>query len=252
MTSFRRFLPDADANCMSLAVVNRDSPEPLQRLLEKMFDRQSVTVDEITRSDEDQDMVYLLDGDRVVARSSFREVANAILLVNSDLYITGARKLDEVDPPAVINGLTDVRFRMRGYPESNKEKMLLIIISRYIERLALEQGDGKLRASFQYLSRISDEQGTRTVYERLGASETDVHVYGIPDWTPPPGFNIISHGGWNSDFREVWFVVHAPEDDALRHAALVAIQEESLTWDGVWTYDGERVREINRHIQRNL
>lgn len=254
MTSFRRFIPDTDEREeeLSLAVVNRDAPEPLQALLEKMFDRQSVTVDEIERDAEEQDMVYLIDGDDVTASSPLREVANAILLVNSDLYTTGTRSVDEVDPPAVINGLTDVPFRLRGYPESNKEKLLLITISRYIERLSLEHDGGKHRASFQRLSRVEGEQGTKTVYERLANVDTDVHAYGIPDWTPQPYLDLTIHGGWEADFRDTWFVVHVPDDTSSRHAALVAIQPEPGSWDGIWTYDENRVREINRHIEQKL
>ncbi|WP_226042896.1 hypothetical protein [Natrinema sp. DC36] len=112
MTGFMRFIAETDETELSLAVVNRDSPKPLQQLLEKMFDRQSVAVEEITRDDEMQDMVYLIDGDEVIACSPLHAVADAILLVNSDIYITGSRTVDEVDPPAVIDGLTDVHFRL--------------------------------------------------------------------------------------------------------------------------------------------
>ncbi|WP_345778574.1 DICT sensory domain-containing protein [Natrinema sp. DC36] len=129
---------------------------------------------------------------------------------------------------------------------------MLITISRYIERLALEQDGGKHRASFQYLSRINDEQGTKTVYERLANSSTNVHIYGIPDWNPPSEVNFTIHSGRNTDFRNVWFVMHIPDDKSLRYAALVAIQQEPGTWDGVWTYDENRVRAINHYIERNL
>ncbi len=252
MTEFRRFFPDEDERELSLAVVNRNSPEPLRRLLEKMLDRQSVSIAEITREDETQDMVYLVEEGDVIARSPLLDIANAILMVNSDLYITGARDLDEIEVPAVIEGLTDISFQLRGYPESNKEKLLLITISRYIERLALDNGGGKHRASFQRLSRIEDERGTRTVYDYLANTDTDVHVYGIPDWTPPPHFDITIHGGWTENFRDLWFVTHVPGDAENRHAALVAIQTAPGTWDAFWTYDEARVKDINRHIERNL
>lgn len=252
MTGFERFFPDAAERDLSLAVVNRNSPEPLQRLLEKMLDGQSVTIEEITREDETQDMVYLVDSGDVVARSPLLEIANAILMVNSDLYITGARELDDVHVPNVIDGLTDVPFRLGGYPESNKEKLLLITISRYIERLALDHDSGKHRASFQHLSRIEDEHGTRTVYDSLANADTDVHVYGIPDWAPQPHFDITIHGAWTREFRDMWFVTHVPADEQDRHAALVAIQTDPRTWEAFWTYDEARVKDINRYIERQL
>jgi hypothetical protein len=47
--------------------------------------------------------------------------------------MTGARRLDESALPDMLAGLNDVQFEMRGYPESNSEKLLLIAVSRLIE-----------------------------------------------------------------------------------------------------------------------
>jgi len=250
--SLLEFIDETAGRELSLAVVNRQAPRPLQEMLERMFADQEVDVQDIEIEKKVQDMVYLLDGQDIVAKSPLAAVRDSILLVNSDLYITGARELEEVDLPAVIEGLENVPFRLRGYPESNTEKFLLITVSRYIERLALESDGGTHRASFQYLSRINDEQGTRAVYERLAETTTDTHVYGMPDWTPPPEFEVTMHGGWDGDFRDTWFVVHVPQDDSLPHAALVAIEVESRTWKGLWTYDREKVKKINNYIERKL
>jgi DICT domain-containing protein len=57
----------------------------------------------------------------------------------------------------------------------------LIVISRYIERHAWQAGEGTLRTSFQRLSRIDDERGTREMYETLAGTDVRTHVYGIPD-----------------------------------------------------------------------
>jgi len=243
---------DAEAADLSLAVVNRRSPEPLQRMLEKLFEHQAIRVEERTIADADRDMVYLLDDGEVVASSPLDEVAESILLINSDLYITGTHSIEEIDPPAVIAELTDVPFYLRGYPESHKEKLLLIVISRYIERLSYINDGGKHRASFQRLSRINDERGTRAVYEQLADTETDVHVYGMPDWAPPVEFDLTMHGGWDGEFRHSWFVLHVSEDPSLPHAALVALETSPRTWKGLWTYQADKVREINRYIERNL
>jgi hypothetical protein len=50
-----------------------------------------------------------------------------------------------------------------GSPASNSEKLPLIVISRYIEQLAWQHETGRLRSSFQRLSRLDDERGTRRV-----------------------------------------------------------------------------------------
>ena len=241
---------------MSLAVVGDDTPEQLQDLLTQIFDRQSVEVKQSVEIPESgstsTDRVYLLEDREVIAESPLKKVADSILLVNSDLYTTGARSVEEVDLPDVIAALDETYFRLRGYPKSNKEKLLLITISRYIERTALEHGTGKHRASFQYLSRINDERGTREVYERLGDTNVDVHVYGVPDWTPPPEYGLTIHGGWGQEFRDSWFVVFVPDTPSAPHSALLAIEDKPNTWDAFWTYDPDTVREINRYIEQEL
>jgi len=153
---------------------------------------------------------------------------------------------------AVIAGLDEVKFSLRGYPESNKEKLLLITISRHIERLAIESEGGKHRASFQRLSRIDDERGTRYAYEKLADSPVETHIYGIPDWSPPVELDVTMHGGWSQDFRKSWFVVFKPEGEAADHAALLAIETEPRIWEGFWTYDPETVDRVNGYIERAL
>jgi hypothetical protein len=254
--SLGEFFTRSERADVSLGVVGSDVPEQLQDLLARIFDRQSVEVKKSVTVPEAEspttDRVYLLDDGEVLAESPLEDVANSILLVNSDLYTTGTRSVEEVDLPDVIAALDETHFRLRGYPESNKEKLLLITISRYIERTALEHGTGKHRASFQYLSRIDDERGTREVYERLGDSDVDTHVYGIPDWTPPPEYGLTLHGGWGQEFRDSWFVVYVPDTPSKPHTALLAIEDEPNTWDAFWTYDPDTVRDINQYIEREL
>lgn len=242
----------ADDRDVSLVVVNREAPRPIQSLLETLFDTQTVSVREEHVPEADVDVVYLVEDEDVVASSPLSAVRDSILLVNSDLYITGARGPDEVDPPDVIDGLEGCRFRLRGYPESNKEKLLLITISRYIERLALESDGGTHRASFQRLSRLEDERGTRYVYEELANSPVETHVYGIPDWRPPAEFDVTMHGGWSRDFRDSWFVLFTPDGGTADSAALLAIETSPRTWEGFWTYDAETVDRLNRYIERTL
>jgi hypothetical protein len=250
--SLSRFVDAADPRERTLLLVNWEAPRPLRSMLEGMFADQPIRVDESEVADEERDVVYLVEEGEVVAASPLDALKESILLVNSDTYMTGSGGLDDLTVPDVVDALADARFRLRGYPESNDEKLLLIVISRYIERLGLDREGGRHRASFQRLSRIDDERGTRCVYERLADSGTDTHVYGMPDWTPPPEVDLTMHGGWSADFRDVWFVVSVPEDDDGRHAALVAVEREPRRWDGFWTYDPERVTEINDHIARRL
>ena len=237
---------------LSIAVVNRTRPQPIQKMIEETFGERSIDVDERDVPDIDEDQVVLLDGDEVLATSPLEVLENEILLVNSDLYMTGAKALGDVTMPAVFANLDETPFRVRGYPASNAEKLPLIMISRYIEQLAWEHGSGRLRSSFQRLSRLDDERGTRTVYETVGHTDVDVHVYGVPDWLPPESFPGVVHAGYDGEFRTSWFVVFHTEDPTAETAALVAEHVGDNEWDALWTFDDDRIRDINRYIERTL
>ena len=213
-----------------------------------------------------ENLALLVEGDEVVAGSTLGELGDTVLFVNSDLYITGTRSLDEVDLPAVISRLSDTTFTLRGYPESNRQKLLLITISRFIERAACVAGDGTLRASFQRLSRLNDEVGTRQVYERVADVGVDMHLYGVPD-DVPRDLDAVVHGGDNRDFTRSWFVVYRPPEGPRSVAdkagsdlergieggvGLLAVEARPRVWRGTWTFDETRVRELNRYIERNL
>lgn len=250
--SLYTFLENIKEQNVQLVVVNREAPRQLQTMLEGLFDDQPVEVEEAEITDAETDQVYLVKDGEVVASSSLIDLQESILLINSDLYITGARGLEELELPEVIRRLEGVHFRLQGYPESNKEKLLLITISRYIERLALETGSGKHRASFQRLSRINDEQGTRAVYDDLAQSAVDTHIYGMPDWTPPPEFDLTMHGGWSEDFRDSWFVLFRSDATESVNCSLLAIETERRTWEGFWTFDEDKTEALNQYIRKEL
>ena len=216
--------------------------------------------------DDIENLVLLMEDDEVVAGSTLGELGDAVLFVNSDLYVTGSRPLADVDLPSVISGLNDATFTLRGYPESNRQKLLLITISRFIERAAWMAGDGTLRSSFQRLSRIDDEVGTRNVYERVTGTDVDTHLYGVPDELPAD-LDAVIHAGNDPDFTDSWFVVFRPpegphpaesdpETDLKRGVeggvGLLAVETESRVWRGLWTFDAERLSRVNRYIERNL
>lgn len=251
--SLEQFLDAVDAPPRSLAVVNRTEPEPFQRMIEKLFQDQNISVREDELDEYGENAVLLLEEDEVVAESTLKEMEDSILLVNSDLFITGTQTLERTEIPDVIDKLADSRFSLRGYPASDSEKLLLIIISRQIEKHAFEAGRGSLRSSFQRLSRIRDERGTRRVYERIASTDVDVHVYGRPDWTPSPEFPVTMHGGYDLDFRISWFVVYTPPPDSdIDPMALLAIEIDDGCWDGYWTYNQSVIEDIETYICRNL
>jgi len=247
-----KFLDALDGSSRRLVVANRTEPEPFQRMLESLFEKQAVEVGDASVEAHDEDTVLLIEDDTVVATSPLSALQDAILLVNSDLYKTGTRGLDATEVPDVISELTDIQFSLQGYPASNKEKLLLILISRHIERLAYEHGSGTLRSSFQQLSRIEDERGTREAYEQVAETDVDVHIYGQPDWTPDREFDVTMHGGYKWDFQYSWFVLFEPPADDAEGAALLAIEAEPGEWEGFWTYDRSVIDDLATYIRQEL
>ena len=244
-----------------LAVLRRDGETPLDSMLRRLFADQPVSVgaDAVDGGDAiagDDDVAVLVEDGEVLATSPLDALERAVLLVNSDLYRTGALALDDADLPAVLTGLADVPFTLRGYPLAHKEKLLLIAMSRYIELRARRTNGGQLHSSFQQLSRIDDEAGTRRTYERLAGSAVDVHVYGEPDWDPERALDVTAHAGYGDGYSDSWFVVFDPPADATgphtTPVALLALETEPRVWRGIWTFRPDAVAELADVIRREL
>lgn len=238
------FLTD-DPVDWELVVVNRQQPDALLDLLGDVFPDRTVNISEADHSVAAEDTVVLIQDDAVVATSPLSALQDSLLLVNSDLYKTGSVGLGEIDPPEVITALKETPFIVRDYPASNKEKLPLILMSRYIEQLAWEAEAGTLRSAFQQLSRIGDEQGTHEAYTNIARTDVAVHVYGRPDWLPPQNMPITIHGARRPVYALTWFVVYTGPGES---AALVAEQCDPGIYEGMWTFEDERVDQIETRI----
>jgi len=239
------FIDGVDDREKTITVLNRESVDPLYRMLEDMFDSDAVSVSEAEDPEAPGDVVLLRDEETgSLAVSRMDEVSETLLLVNSDLYVTGTVPVEEVETPAVVAHLSDVTFTV-----DDKQKFLLIHISRHIESLALETGGGVLHSSFQRLSRLCDERGTERVYRRLADSPVGTHVYGIADWEPPAFADRLTvHAGDSAELRDSWFVVHDGDGDDGRKAALVAEEIGPGEYRGYWTFDPELVDEVLAYL----
>ncbi|WP_225333427.1 DICT sensory domain-containing protein [Halomicrobium urmianum] len=229
----------------TLTVVNRDEPEPVVRMLKRMVDAPDVTVREAEPPECGPANFVLLEGDadeQRLAVSTIADVGDSVLMVNSDLYVTGTRSLDEVDTPDVLAGLHGTTFTVAG-----KQKMLLIELSRHVEALAHRSAGSTIHAGFQSLSRIDDERGTRRVYERLVEAGVDVHLYGVPDAVPDLPGDAHVHANDAEEIRRTWFVVNADCPPDVK-AALVAEESGPNEWTGVWMFDPETVDRIAAYL----
>ncbi|WP_440764003.1 DICT sensory domain-containing protein [Natronorubrum sp. DTA7] len=266
--TLRSLIDETEPAAVTIAVLGSDGSVPLEAMLTEMFATQSIDVETGVQAEaadlagwngleaydaSEEAIAILLDEGVPVAASSMMELYDAILAINSDLFTTGARGLGEVELPDVLASLEDTRLRLRGYPLAHKEKLLLILVSRFIEQVAWKTGQGTVRSSFQTLSRIDDEVGTRAVYDELSATAVDVHVYGVDDGEVPPSLDATVHAGSNADYRDGWFVVFRPDDpDSAEASALVCLETDPRIWDGFWTTDPDRVAAIEDAIARRL
>lgn len=248
--TIRGFLDDVPESSASLVTVNRSHPDSVQNLLEEAFATQSVSLTERSVGLDGDDVVALRKDGEIAAVSSLDDVMQSFLLVNGDRFKTSTHGFGEAIPE-VLTGMDGTLFDLRGYPDSNKEKLLLILISRHIERLAYEAGSGTFRSTFQRLSRLEDEFGTRKVYERLAGRTLDVHVYGVPDESPE-WLDATVHGGTSDEYRNSWCVVFRSSGEAGREAAMVAHQRRPNRWKGFWTYDAEEVARIDAYLDRSF
>ena len=248
LSGIEDFFQEASGHDVSLVTIDRTEPRPVQDLLAKAFSMQTVDLIERSLPRDDDDVVALRKNGRVTAVSSLRELMQSFLLVNAERFKTGTKGFDD-GVPAVLRGMDETLFDLRGYPASNREKLLLVLVSRHVERLAYEAGTGTLRSTFQQLSRLEDELGTKKLYERLAGRTVDVHVYGVPDEVPR-GLNAAVHTSTSDEYRNSWCVVFSPSDGP--GAALIASQQEPNRWRGFWTYDPETVGRVDRYLERSF
>lgn len=252
--SLSDFIDQGDPSEKGLLVVNRTGPEPLVRLLEAAFDDQPVSVADRQIPEGVEDLVCLVDDGKVQATTPFSALEEAFLLVNVDRYRTGTNQLEGGSFPDVLTGLDEVEFTVRGFPASNKEKLLLVVISRFIEAEALECEAGELHSTFQRLSRLDDEYGTRTVYEWLAESDVETNVYGVcddPDVVET--LDVTVHAGETEEHRRSWVVAFRPPERADADAiGLVAEEIDQNVWRGLWTYDRDRVARVQAYLARNF
>jgi len=239
------FIDTVDDREKTVTVLNRESVDPLYRMLVDMFDSDAVTVSESEDPDAPGDVILLRDEETgTLAVSRMNDVSETLLLVNADLYVTGTVPVEKVETPEVVAHLADVTFTVE-----DKQKFLLIHISRHIESLALETGSGALHSSFQRLSRLLDERGTKRTYETLAESDVETHVYGVDDWESPAFADQLTvHAGDTPELRNSWFVVHDGDGDDDRKAALVAEEIGPDQYRGYWTYEPPLVDEILDHL----
>lgn len=121
----------------------------------------------------------------------------------------------------------------------------MVTASREIEDRAFRVGSGTLHAGFQYLSTLEKEL---PIYERLGSTDVDVHVYAVPDTDPPESDEFALHLERAEEIERSWFVAFDGGPDPADRCALLAEERGDRSFYGFWTYDGSTVDWIHDHL----
>jgi hypothetical protein len=157
-----------------MKISKNNNPDAICCIIENMFSDQDIKV--IGENLNSYDM-KLLKNDREIYQTSIDSLRDTIIMTNSDQYMTATDQLENIKFSDLILKLTGKSFYLKGYPKSHNEKLILITISRYIEKLSYENG-GKHYATFQDISRLDDEIGTYEIYDNLSDSVDDLNLYG--------------------------------------------------------------------------
>jgi hypothetical protein len=249
--SLSTFVDRKDPSEWSVQLINPAGPEPVRSMAESLFGSLDEEMQEAEIGGLAEDLLLVIRDSEVVASSPLERIKNTLLLVNSDLYTTGTRSIDEITIPDTVQTLSDEVFTLTGYPEANTEKLVLTLVSRHVEQQAANSQTGTLKVSFQRLSRLDDERGTREVYKTLGQkADLDIHVYGFPDWNPPSEMGLTVHPVRDDEIRNTWFVVYST--DTGTDKAMLAVKDGPNTWKGYWTSNTPEIRAIDEYISQSF
>ena len=225
--------------------INKNSNMIYSGLKEAFSSNKSVKVQNV---DTDEDLISVFKNGKLISKSSVEEIGQSILYTNSDQYKTQKNQLNLLIFPESILSLQNEVFELKGYPKAYNQKLILILISRYIEQLSYNNG-GIHHATFQKISRLNDERGTKQVYNELADKMNELHLYGQLDKKPVElNNNINFHFGSSKLYKYSWIVIHLSKDSA---AALVAIENENKynEWKGIWTFDRDKVIKLNNAME---
>ena len=229
--SLRELIAGVEDNEKTLTVFNAD-PEVVTRLREDFGDRNVRVRAEETPSGKPEEFVTLSHDGEVLTAAGVSDLRQ---MLNDDPATLGLR--DRPYQP-ILDHLDDTMFTSWDVGQ-------MVTASREIEDRAFRVGSGTLHAGFQYLSTLENEL---PIYERLGATDVDVHVYAVPDTEPPDCGGFTLHLERADEIERSWFVVFDGGPDPADRCALLAEERGDRIFYGFWTYDGSTVDYIGDYL----
>ncbi|MDY6818026.1 MAG: DICT sensory domain-containing protein [Halobacteriales archaeon] len=231
----------------TLTILNHTGPERMVDAIETYFTVQNVAVECIeTPAGDPENFAVLHDGDTFETAGSVADLYEAISFDNG---IAAADEFNRTTYPELLTHVDNTVF-------STYDKRRMIIASREIEEAAWREGspfettdntERSLYTGFQRLSLFRDQS---TLYSRLADRGIDVHVHGIPDWTPSDTYDVSVHAKDDPELGSVWFVVFDDLTDPTNSCALLAEERGDNEYTGFWTYRPSLVEQIVEYIRR--
>jgi hypothetical protein len=210
-----------------LVLVSPPSPAVVNAV-ERTFAPQGVRVDVDVEEGVDRPTVVVRDADEVVTIVPLAGGDDAEIEETTDALTSALSTLDRT---------TFTSYDLRG----------MVAATREIEDRAWRIRDGRLRAGFQHVSALYDQ---RAVYTQL-ATALDVHVYAVPDGTPPEMGDVTVHLDPAPEIERSWFVVYDGGGREENKCALLAEEREERDdrrFAGFLTYAPDLVDEIDAYL----
>lgn len=206
--------------------------------LAEQFATRNVTVEQRELPSTNPDpFVNIYDGDTFLGAISLDDLR---ILLEPPVV----RPSDDEEIGEAYSALLEV---LDGTVFATLDRRQLQATSHEFETRAYQVGDGTLRVGFQSLSAFQPQTET---YQHLGrGTDLDIHVYGQPDWAPPPIPNVTYHRDTDGELTPFWFLAFDGGTEPSQRCALVAEERAEGYW-GFWSYDTSLVGDILETLRR--
>jgi DICT domain-containing protein len=216
--SLRGILNATDGRPLTLTIYEETLPSGVSETLRSYFEPQEIRIQSAPVHPEGpSDFAVVHDDGRFLAASRLWDVYR---------YLDPKARIGTANgrqPPDVLAELRDRTF-------SRFDRRRMVMASREIERRAWAVGAGELHVGFQTLSR-ADYQAP--VFDRLAASELDVHVYGHPDAALL--MDVEHHAHSTPELADVWFLAFDGDGDDDAACAMAGEEVQPGAFDGMFS-----------------
>ncbi len=225
-------------NEKTLVVFNPPAGSTLVSDLRDYFKTQNVDVKtQQTPSGEPSGIAVLQLDEEVLASVPLDQLQE---LVDGGALEHGGLGVDDAKYHEILSHLKETTFT-----SYNKRRMVLI--SHEIEDRALRVNSGRLLTGFQYNSKLLDQ---RTLYERLGTTNLDIHTFAVPDGPTVDIEGVSHHAEPNEEIERSWFVVFDGGGQNRYKTALLATEQAPNQFYGFWSDDPGVVDQIDDYLDR--